>query len=134
MNKTKICTICKQELTISSFYTNGKTSSGKTKYKGPCKTCENKRNKDRYISIIRDFYSELSCQLCGYNRCIEALEFHHTDPTQKEFTISNKRTASKDKLLNEMKKCMLLCANCHREQHFGVISSSGRAPACEAEG
>ena len=56
------------------------------------------------------------CERCGYNKCLKALEFHHIDPTQKDFTISNDHFKLKD-AVEESKKCILLCANCHRELH-----------------
>ena len=57
-----------------------------------------------------------SCVRCGYNKCIKALEFHHPDPTQKDFTISNDHFKLVE-AVEESKKCILLCANCHRELH-----------------
>ncbi len=56
------------------------------------------------------------CSLCGYNKCVQALDFHHLDPLQKDFTISSKKTKF-DKLKSELDKCILVCANCHREIH-----------------
>lgn len=61
------------------------------------------------------------CERCGYNRCIKALEFHHLDPTQKDFTISNDHFKLKD-AIEESKKCILVCANCHRELHDNLWS------------
>ena len=62
------------------------------------------------------------CVICGYDRCIEALEFHHLDPTQKDFGISSKGyTRSWGKVKEEADKCVLLCANCHREVHAGIL-------------
>ncbi|HVG21805.1 MAG TPA: HNH endonuclease signature motif containing protein [Blastocatellia bacterium] len=61
-------------------------------------------------------------QICSYDRCFEALEFHHLDPTQKDFGISKKGyTRSWEKVKNEIDKCLLLCANCHREFHAGKL-------------
>ena len=58
------------------------------------------------------------CERCGYDRCIDALEFHHRDPVQKDFSISSKGyTRSWRKVLEELDKCVMLCANCHRELH-----------------
>lgn len=56
------------------------------------------------------------CERCGYNTCLKALEFHHIDPEQKDFTISNDHFKLKD-AIEESKKCILICANCHRELH-----------------
>ena len=58
------------------------------------------------------------CELCGYDDCISALEFHHKDPSMKSFGISNKGLTRKWELVKlEIAKCMLLCSNCHRELH-----------------
>jgi len=61
------------------------------------------------------------CQICGYNRCLNALEFHHKDMTTKLESVSELlRLASIDVAKEEIKKCNLLCANCHREVHAGI--------------
>lgn len=56
------------------------------------------------------------CIRCGYNKCLKALEFHHLDPSQKDFTISNDHFKLKE-AVEESKKCILLCSNCHKEFH-----------------
>ena len=60
------------------------------------------------------------CQICGYSKHSGALEFHHTDPAAKDFQIAVKANISWDKIQKELDKCVLLCANCHREVHAGV--------------
>ena len=63
------------------------------------------------------------CQLCGYDRCSEALEFHHLDDKRKDFSISNSgHSRSWARVKGEISKCILLCANCHREVHAGLKS------------
>lgn len=63
-------------------------------------------------------YKGGKCEKCGYNKCVGALEFHHTDPSQKDFGIANKGyTRSWEKVRLELDKCILVCANCHREIH-----------------
>ena len=59
------------------------------------------------------------CIKCGYNKCIKALEFHHLDPSKKDFTISNDYFKLLD-AVNESKKCILLCSNCHKELHDNI--------------
>ena len=59
------------------------------------------------------------CLFCGYNRCLASLDFHHKDPTKKEFAISRGR--SLEKTLAEAKKCVLACKNCHGEIEAGLI-------------
>ena len=58
----------------------------------------------------------------GYNRSINGLEFHHIDPTKKEFSISQIRLCKmNEKIKKELDKCDLLCANCHREIHEKLV-------------
>ena len=61
------------------------------------------------------------CQICGYNKCIAALEFHHVNPEEKEITFSGNTNRSWEITRKEIQKCTLLCANCHREAHNGFI-------------
>ncbi len=68
-------------------------------------------------------YKGGECERCGYKKCIEALEFHHRDPNEKDFTISGK-SWSFDRLKSESDKCMLLCSNCHKEIHFEEKTAS----------
>jgi 5-methylcytosine-specific restriction endonuclease McrA len=64
-----------------------------------------------------------SCRHCGYDKCDEALECHHIDPTEKEFGFGAMRANPKswERIVVELRKCVLLCANCHREVHAGLI-------------
>lgn len=57
------------------------------------------------------------CAICGYDRCIRALEFHHTNPDEKDFGISRTLTKNINTLKEEADKCILLCSNCHAEEH-----------------
>ena len=65
-------------------------------------------------------YKGGKCQICGYNRCQDALDFHHLDPSQKDYNISG-GTKSFDTVKSEVDKCILVCANCHREIHSELI-------------
>ena len=65
------------------------------------------------------------CAICGYNKSINALEFHHLDSSEKEFGISAKgHTRSWKQVKDELDKCVLLCSNCHREVHDGTTQLS----------
>ena len=58
------------------------------------------------------------CTRCGYNKYPEVMEFHHRDPSQKDFNISKKgHCRSWERVKKEIEKCDLFCANCHREVH-----------------
>jgi hypothetical protein len=102
-----ICSICSREYVYSR-------KSGHSKNK--CNSCYvNKRRfslKEKSVDYLGG-----CCSLCGYSKCVKALEFHHLDPSRKEFTISGSHSRSWGKIKNELDKCILLCANCHREKH-----------------
>jgi len=74
-----------------------------------------RRKKIRELAIE---YKGGKCEKCGYDRCLEALEFHHLDDRKKQFGISAKGiTRSWTRVKQELDKCIMLCANCHRELH-----------------
>jgi hypothetical protein len=63
------------------------------------------------------------CVVCGYDRYIGALEFHHRDPSQKEFHLGlGGLTRSLEKMRAEAAKCSLVCSNCHAEIEGGVVT------------
>ena len=58
------------------------------------------------------------CGVCGYERCMSALEFHHMEPAEKRFALSGPALLRPWRfVIEEARKCVLLCANCHRELH-----------------
>lgn len=57
------------------------------------------------------------CCLCGYNGCIDALEFHHENPNEKQFKLGSGNTMSWQDYKKEALKCILVCSNCHKEIH-----------------
>lgn len=66
-------------------------------------------------------YKGGKCQICGYRKCLEAMEFHHMVTSDKTFGISEKGyTRGWEKVKKELDKCVMLCANCHREIHAGL--------------
>lgn len=119
----KICTSCKEEKPLSDFYSNGYQPNGKRKYKGKCVTCENTYRYDGFQEKIETALRELgklySCEVCGYDRNTAALCFHHTDPTQKDIELSSiPKTSSIEIIKAEIGKCIVLCHNCHMEEHY----------------
>ena len=61
-------------------------------------------------------YKGGKCEKCGYDKCVDALEFHHKEPKEKDFKISGK-SWSYERLKKESDKCILVCSNCHKEIH-----------------
>ena len=85
-----------------------------------------RRNKNRF-RIKSEYRNSLGakCQICGYDKCQNALHFHHIDPKTKKFPISDavsRKGYSKQEVEDEIKKCILVCANCHVEIHSGLIN------------
>ncbi len=62
-------------------------------------------------------YKGGKCERCGYDKSSRALEFHHLNPSEKDFGISKVLTRSIQSLKEEADKCVLLCSNCHAEVH-----------------
>lgn len=111
--KCPICGIVKDK--SNSFAPKGKY------YQAYCKECNSKKSAERARNFKRDCvqYKGGKCENCGYDKCNGALDFHHKDPTQKDFTIAYQKNRSiNDKIKKELDKCSLLCANCHREEHY----------------
>jgi predicted HNH restriction endonuclease len=74
-----------------------------------------RRKKIREMAIE---YKGGKCDICGYSKCHDALDFHHLDSNQKDFGLSQAGlTRSWLRTKNELDKCIMLCANCHRELH-----------------
>jgi hypothetical protein len=73
-----------------------------------------RRMKERIVAAMGG-----RCQSCGYSACHDALALHHLDPSQKEISFAGLRAHPKEiaKVIPELRKCTLLCANCHSEVH-----------------
>lgn len=113
--KYKQCPHCKESKPLTEFYRSRKSSSF-------CKRCITKVNKERvkkHKQIAVD-YKGGSCSICGYNKSLAALDFHHIDPSQKDSKWNNFRGKFTKKHKNELDKCILVCSNCHREIHNGI--------------
>ena len=80
-----------------------------------------KKHRNKVKSLIVESMGG-SCQICGYDKCFTALDLHHIDSSEKDFSFGAIRANPKswEKIVNELKKCILLCANCHRELHSNV--------------
>lgn len=67
-------------------------------------------------------YKGGKCCRCGYSKCPQALEFHHLDPTKKDFGIGSTGSCKAwEKIKVELDKCILICSNCHREEHAKAL-------------
>jgi transposase-like protein len=91
-----------------------------------CRTCRQEAVVRRRRKVKQILVAEAggSCRLCGYDRCVAALEFHHLDPSAKEFGLSQRGARSIEKLRAEVRKCVLLCSTCHAEVEAGFVTLS----------
>lgn len=84
-----------------------------------CSTCrileKRKRNKNKAVLLLGG-----KCKICGYDKCSKALDFHHIDSSKKNFAMSSNWHWSWNKIVEELKKCILLCNRCHVEVHNGM--------------
>lgn len=113
-SKEKVCSCCNKNKNIIEFYKkpNGKCYSY-------CKECTNtltikRQRQNKKLAID---YKGGKCSVCGYDKCDAALDFHHIDPTKKDFNISHHKGMTLENLKEELDKCILVCRNCHAELH-----------------
>jgi len=133
----KLCPQCKKTKLSDEFYVRTRNNS-KT-LSGYCKQCTKDNVKAKragtyvpqsnnttrvkssnYRARLKEKcvdYKGGKCQHCDYDKYIGALEFHHIDPKAKEFSIGNAATRAWEVVKPELDKCIMLCANCHREEH-----------------
>jgi len=105
-----------------------------------CSKCRAEAVSRRRRKVKRILVEEAggACRLCGYRRCVAALEFHHLVPTDKRFSLSHRGVArSLERARAEARKCVLLCSNCHSEVELGVTEipqSDGTVLQCHRPG
>lgn len=100
-------------------------SAGQGAHRWRCKRCVGERVTRRHQKLRRILVDEAggACAVCGYDRCIINLHFHHVDPSTKTFSMSMARGKSIAAYRAEAEKCVLVCANCHGEIETGLIPS-----------
>lgn len=129
---TRYCPMCKAYKAFDEFYTRRKNNCS-----GWCRACVSKQTIERGRKLKADCvaYKGGKCQKCGYNKCQAALDFHHRNPNEKDFSICKKYGCRRfnERIKKELDKCDLLCANCHREEHWNLkIREVGYDPTTPA--
>ena len=113
----KACKICHRDLpNTKEFFKVRKRDILRT----ICRECSNKKNaisRKKVKSKALAIYGKNECEICGYDKCYEALSFHHKDPSTKDNQIGFMWYIG---LEEEIKKCILVCENCHKEIHAGL--------------
>jgi 5-methylcytosine-specific restriction endonuclease McrA len=112
---SRYCPGCKEERVSDNFY-RCRTGLGRSKY---CKSCANRQTvlRQQRLKQAAVDYKGGRCSHCGYSRYIGSLEFHHIDPLRKDFNLAAAHCTTFEKIKSELDKCIILCANCHREEH-----------------
>lgn len=131
----KKCSICEIEKEESYFCKNKSKKDG---LQSSCKACrkkywdkEYKNNKNTYLKRrkkqqeknrerLKEYKKTLSCVSCGEKETC-CLEFHHLDPSKKDFNIGMSLFHSDKKFQEEIEKCICVCANCHKKIHANII-------------
>ena len=80
------------------------------------KKCNRVKTRKRRKQLFVDRFGG-KCQICGYNKCLNSLTFHHVDKNTKEFSPTDVMNLSIEKAEKELEKCILICSNCHGEIH-----------------
>ena len=111
---TEIAEILNEEISTIRFFCTNKPQIDSSNFKS-YKYVKLRRLKLKLLCAI---FKGGKCAKCGYSACIAALDFHHKNSDNKGFAISNKSGSSWKTIKKEVEKCVLLCSNCHREEHF----------------
>ena len=106
-------------------FSSNKNGSGGTNRKvcfecmpeGLSKSERNKHKTQLYYVKMNNEKIAQGCSQCGYNKCAQALDWHHLNKDEKEIDPANAIKRSWDLYKKETSKCILVCANCHREIH-----------------
>lgn len=128
----RVCKKCGEEKAITEFVKAPQCTHG---HSHTCKLCnwkirapeykrdrkkrsdiENQKNRAKKAYMVSKFPG--GCHDCGnrYPDCV--YDFHHLDPNEKDFKLSDVRTLDKNKIDKELAKCIMLCSNCHRMRHW----------------
>lgn len=154
---TKKCRKCGIEYPIDTFYINVRYKDGRYTW---CKHCFVEAKKKNITKEQKNSYAKSShhrrkalgiaylggvCSVCGIKDDPCIYDFHHKDPAQKEYTITQRiRWKSFDKIKRELDKCILVCSNCHRKLHINGVGKQkfcsqyqeylNETKQCESEG
>ncbi len=134
MVKHKFCNQCKIEKSSSCFHRQSRNKDG---LQSICKTCrklldhdlyknnpeKRRKNEDRRQRQREDVYeykSKNGCHYCGESESC-CLDFHHIDKNKEACVSDFLSQGNIQKMWEEIKKCIVVCANCHRKLHAGKI-------------
>jgi hypothetical protein len=126
MINSKVCKYCGETKSEEEFYPQQQKGNNGQVWKYLdcyCKPCRNsysynrrKNMKDKAVE-----YKGGQCVDCGIKDISDIFDFHHEDPSLKDFSIGKKANVKFETIKKELDKCILLCSNCHRKRHAKVL-------------
>jgi hypothetical protein len=124
--RMKRCPKCKRLLPLDRFHNSKTATTGKCSY---CPSCINDLQRGYFeawlVHLVNYYHGKLQCCRCGYKKSYVALQWHHKDASTKKLEVGNfirghKVTERNIKVLeDELPKCIVLCSNCHDNEHGG---------------
>lgn len=114
----KQCPRCLEIKDENQFYKKTKNIS-----QPYCKPCFNRYCMQRWHDKRKKFIWEkggkcLDCGIIAHENNLVIFDFHHQDPSSKEYDWNKLRLRGEDSIRKELSKCDLLCSNCHRLRHW----------------
>lgn len=106
---------------LNAYYREyNKTDKAKA-YREDYRSIKNKKRREtakQRKEFIQRYKLFCGCKICGYKKSAVALDFHHNgDDKEKDISKMVSRAFSLERIKAEIRKCVVLCANCHREHH-----------------
>lgn len=133
--REKKCSKCKIIKSVEDFRKHKNTKDG---FQHQCKSCQSAyyHNSPNYQKVAKegaanrrklakDFVTEWKlkgCIYCGYNKCADAIDCHHTGNKESDIGLMKRKGMSLIRIKQELEKCIPLCCRCHREYHVGLIT------------
>jgi hypothetical protein len=116
----KHCLRCDVWKSLDAFHAGVSRKTGKSYPSSVCRSCSNEQSKEFARAMKRQaiHYKGGLCCDCHQAFHDSVYDFHHRDPSQKDFIVSDKKSCDWSMIKDELDKCVLLCSNCHRSRHF----------------
>lgn len=139
MMNSKVCPRCNEDKDFSEYHKSSKRKDG---LQVNCKSCRKKIDSESYLksesrrnsiksrrddnkrynsSLLFRYKKFCGCHFCSENEPV-SLDLHHLNPEEKDINVSVAVSCSTDSLKKEIRKCVVVCANCHRKLHAGILN------------